>query len=76
MLLHARRAALAAAFAVPFFFSLDAHSKELGGGTLSLTNPVITLPTEAYNTPNASGGCQAPLRCDFYNLTVSLPASS
>ncbi len=74
MFRHARRAAAAAAFAVPFFFAVDAHSAELGSGTLSLTNPVITLPTRVYNTPNPTGNCSAAAACDFYNLTVNLPA--
>lgn len=77
MLSLARRAALAAAFGVPFVFS--AHAAELGSVTLSATQRVVTLPQRTYNMPNPSGAlqltCNVQLTCDYLNLTVNLPAN-
>jgi PKD repeat protein len=74
MFLHARRAALAAAF----LLALPVQAAELGSFTLSPTQRVVTLPTRVYNLPNPSGTaqltCNAKLTCDYLNLTVNLPA--
>jgi len=79
LLRHARRATLAVACVFSALFSMHAPAAEIGSGTLTPTNRLITPPGRTYKVPNPTGAlqqiCNAKLVCDYYSLTVSLPAT-